>query len=476
MGYHSNAPGNIFSDGITFNLHVHHIVRLKYTEERYLSKRLDFLFTDSTTGGVLMTNFFISNIDLGVIKSPCKLVKDTPTYNRVNAFRQPVYQKLYPGVSQLDIDPYDKNALILYRKNKANEIRSTFRLALDGDQGLPEERFLTHHLLARRKQGMKIGEFGRLVNIDGILGLQECYGSAYQIAKLLNIDTIAIVTRMQYAKFHVDKIGAKILCEDIGDSFGSKYIFGVFAWDLAHTKDSFFEWSGIRPNTNQASGQDMTNSKKIYQHDTWDQYAKYFLGVTTSFQINLYKEAAKHLCGTVIDLGCGTAKLAPIVLDNECVGSYTGIDASGKMVALAGQMTELVGKEKFNVIHGDIESIESKQYSSGVSINSYYAWPQPIETLKHIYKLLKSDATFVLASPNKALDMHKLLRESEKELIGHPYFNIFKEMNLSLANNDQAKFTSMDTLIQQVQSVGFRVQSCNQEFFSGGMNFLVMTK
>lgn len=421
-----------------------------------------------------MNNFFISNIDLGVIKSPCKLVKDISTYNRVNAFWQPIYQELYPGVSQLDIDPYDKNALILYRKNIANEIRSTFRLALDCEQGLPEERFLTHHLLTRRKQGIKIAEFGRLVNVDSILGLQECYGGVYQIAKLLNIDTIVIVTRMQYAKFHVDKIGAEILCEDIGASFGSKYVFGAFAWDLANTKDSFFEWAGIRSQENH--GSDMKNNKIIYKSDTWDQYAKYFLGVTTSFQINLYKEAAKYLRGEVIDLGCGTAKLAPIVLDNEGVGSYTGVDASKKMVALAYQLSELVGKERFTVIHSDIESIEPMQYSSGVSINSYYAWPQPVETFKHIFNLLKFDATFVLATPNKTLDMHKLLHESEKELIGHPYFNIFKKMNLSLANNDQAKFTSMDTLIQQAQSVGFRVHSCNQEFFSGGMNFLVMTK
>ena len=163
-------------------------------------------------------------------------------------------------------------------------------------------------------------------------------------------------------------------------------------------------------------------------------------------------------------------------MSNECVGSYTGIDASKKMVALADQLSELVGKDRFTVIHSDIESIEPMQFSSGVSINSYYAWPRPVETFKHIFNLLKGNATFVLATPNKALNMEKLLYESEKELIGHPYFNIFKEMNLSLASNDQAKFTSMDTIIQQVQSVGFRIQNCNQEFFSGGMNFLVMTK
>ncbi|MCH9638537.1 MAG: hypothetical protein K0U40_03485 [Betaproteobacteria bacterium] len=199
-----------------------------------------------------MKNFFINNINLDSIKLSFKLVKDMPTYNRVKAFWHPIYQKLYPDVPQLDIDPGDQNALVLYRENATDEIRSSFRIALDCDQGLPEERFLAQHLLTRRKQGMKIGEFGRLVNVDSIFGLKECYCSLYQIAKYIGIDTIVIVTSMQYENFYIKKIGAEQLCDDIGTTFGSDHVFGAFAWDLAKTNVDFFKWTGIKSQVNLA--------------------------------------------------------------------------------------------------------------------------------------------------------------------------------------------------------------------------------
>lgn len=221
----------------------------------------------------------------------------------------------------------------------------------------------------------------------------------------------------------------------------------------------------------------MTESNTtIYGPGTWNTYARYFFGVTTSFQLDLYREAARHLQGDVIDLGCGTAKLAPMVLDNPSVNSYTGIDASEEMISLAQLLSKLLGKTKFNLIHGEIESLTHKQYVSGISINSYYSWPDPMKTLTHIYNMLEDDAIFVLATPNDRLNMPAILYQCEKELIGHPYFETFKQMNLSLAENDHAGFLVMDTLIQQVQRAGFRIQSCNQSFYAGGMNFLVAAK
>ncbi|MBX3629683.1 MAG: class I SAM-dependent methyltransferase [Nitrosomonas sp.] len=221
----------------------------------------------------------------------------------------------------------------------------------------------------------------------------------------------------------------------------------------------------------------MTKSNTaIYGPGTWNTYARYFFGVTTSFQLDLYREAARHSQGNVIDLGCGTAKLAPIVLDNPSVNSYTGIDASETMISLAQQLSELFGRERFNLIHGEIESLAHQRYASGVSINSYYSWPDPAKTLAHIYDVLEDGAIFVMATPNDKLNMPEILYQCEKELIGHPYFEIFKQMNLSLAENDDAGFLAMDALIRQIQHAGFRVQNCNQSFYADGMNFLVAAK
>lgn len=218
------------------------------------------------------------------------------------------------------------------------------------------------------------------------------------------------------------------------------------------------------------------NTTTIYKPDTWNIYAQYFFGVTTSFQLDLYRAAAGYLKGDVIDFGCGTAKLAPMVLDNPSVNSYIGIDASEEMISLAQLLSKLLGKTKFNLIHGEIESLAHQRYASGVSINSYYSWPDPIKTLAHIYDMLEDGAIFVLATPNDRFNMRKILYQCEKELIGHPYFEIFKQMNLSLAENDGAGFLAMDALIRQIQHAGFRVQNCNQSFYADGMNFLVATK
>lgn len=193
-----------------------------------------------------MTKVLTQYIDLGAIYTPFKCVTDATAYNRTKLFCHTVYQHLYPGIQLLGHDPGDRNALILYRENTAGEINTMFRLALDCKNGLPEECFLKPLLAKRREQGMKIGEFGRWVNINGIKGVKESYACVYHIAKLLHLDTIAIITRMQYAKFHMKKIGTELLCSDIGARFGSRYVFGAFAWDIVNTDEKFFKWAEIQ--------------------------------------------------------------------------------------------------------------------------------------------------------------------------------------------------------------------------------------
>ena len=203
-----------------------------------------------------MTEFLIQHINLGAIHTPFKCVADATAYNKTKVFCHTVYQHLYPDIQLLRHDPGDRNALILYRENTTGEINTMFRLALDCENGLPEECFLKPLLAKRREQGMKIGEFGRWVNIDGIKGVKESYACLYHIAKLLRLDTIAIIPRMQYAKFHTDKIGAELLCPDIGAHFGSHHVFGAFAWDIAHTKTQFFKWAGIKLSANALEAHD----------------------------------------------------------------------------------------------------------------------------------------------------------------------------------------------------------------------------
>ena len=82
----------------------------------------------------------------------------------------------------------------------------------------------------------------------------------------------------------------------------------------------------------------------------------------------------------------------------------------------------------------------------------------------------------MLATPNKQLDMLAMEREARKELLTHPDFSTFREINLTLTDNTDAHFIDMDKLITQLQSVGFSIVSCHQSFYLGGLNFILMQK
>ncbi|MDD5393256.1 MAG: methyltransferase domain-containing protein [Thiothrix sp.] len=212
-----------------------------------------------------------------------------------------------------------------------------------------------------------------------------------------------------------------------------------------------------------------------YAVTEWEHYARLHASVTTSVQLNLYQEACTYLQGSVVDCGCGSAKIAPLLADNPHITAYTGVDYAQEMVTVARQVVQTLQRPSFTIAHSMIEAVDAR-FDSGVSIQSYYSWPDPVLTLKHIFTMLTEGASFVLATPNQRLCLEKLLRDAEKELVAHPDFAAFKHYNLKLGDNPQANFISMDGLIRQAQEVGFRVLECHQRHFSGGVNFLVLHK
>lgn len=219
------------------------------------------------------------------------------------------------------------------------------------------------------------------------------------------------------------------------------------------------------------------NEKQKYRYpeSDWNSYARLFAAVTTSVQLAVYREACLHLRGNVVDCGCGSAKIAPFLVDNEQVSGYTGVDFSAEMVTAAEWVISTLEEANFRIQHSKIEDAQGK-YDSAVSIQSYYSWPEPLTTLRHIADLLVDGGCFVLATPNPNLSLANLAKDARKELIAHPDFQAFQDYNLQLAANPQANFVSMDNLIQQVQQVGFEVIECHQKHFQNGLNFLVLKK
>ncbi len=213
-----------------------------------------------------------------------------------------------------------------------------------------------------------------------------------------------------------------------------------------------------------------------YPVNEWDVYAQLFATVTTSMQLKVYEEACSYLYGNVVDCGCGVGKLAPFLAEKQDVKSYTGIDYSKEMINIARWIIKKLRHSNLSVTHSKIEDVSGKQFSSAVSIQSYYSWPQPLETLQSIFNLLGHNGIFVLATPNQSLPLDKLAKDAEQELIAHPDFEAYRDFNLKLAGNPQANFVEMDELIRQVRHVGFKVQECHQHHFRGGLNFIVLRK
>lgn len=216
-------------------------------------------------------------------------------------------------------------------------------------------------------------------------------------------------------------------------------------------------------------------ANKGYDPKKWDKYARSHASVLTSFQLELYREAASHLVGDVIDCGCGTARLMPFLAGSTAVSSYVGVDSSAEMVTTAQWILQRLQKPTFRIINSKIEEVGGC-YTSAVSIHSYYAWPDPLAILRHIYTLLSPGTTFVLATPNQSLDMGNILYEAEKELIAHPDYDEFKALNQQFANHPVARFIPMDQLIHQVRSVGFHIVECHQKHYMGGVNYLILSK
>ena len=218
-----------------------------------------------------------------------------------------------------------------------------------------------------------------------------------------------------------------------------------------------------------------TESKQRYSKMDWENYAEIFSSITTPAQVEVYKAATPYLKGKVLDAGAGTGKIAHYLKDTPAVSSYTGVDYSKTMVKVGNSVLETLKRPLFHLQYGKIEAID-EYFDSAVSIQSLYAWEDPLLTLKHIHKILKPNGIFVLATANDKLDLTPLIKEAEEVLAGHPNLEIYKQYNIHLADNPQGNFMSLDKLIRLTHQAGFHVLEARQTLFYGGLSFLALAK
>lgn len=216
--------------------------------------------------------------------------------------------------------------------------------------------------------------------------------------------------------------------------------------------------------------------KTDFPKTLFDLYPQSFAAVTTLFQAEELRAVAELVSGHVVDLGCGSAKLAPYLQGNPALKTYMGVDPSAAMLVEARHLLVNLDDPRFSLLHRRMEDCDLTGYDWAVCLNALYAVENPQFALHKIRRMLKPGGQMILTTPNENLDMEQLLDECRKDLIQHPLFHTFRDINRILADQYRNQFVAMDELQSQVESAGFEVQSQHARFFAGGLNFMVACK
>ncbi|HVK98226.1 MAG TPA: hypothetical protein VM553_00365 [Dongiaceae bacterium] len=179
-------------------------------------------------------------------------VTTTGLYQQVLQLREKVYRPLYPGIKNIAAaDPFDFGARLWVTLDPHGCVDSTARLAPDGDAGLPSEAYAGPYLDALRDNGLHIAEFGRLMSDQdhAPTGLsRHYYGHAWAESLRAGIDTIVIVANQNMLSLYGPCFGARLLCPDIQEDFGSGTPFSLYDWDVRNTAPAFFTWARMDKN------------------------------------------------------------------------------------------------------------------------------------------------------------------------------------------------------------------------------------
>jgi len=316
-----------------------------------------------------------------------------------------------------------------------------------------------------RGEGKKIAEFGRfLITKDNKRQFKLHYKTIYEVALSHDVDVVLIVMKQKHIASHEKMMPVDVLSDDLGNSWDEEAApLCLVGWHIKEPQPKLHKWIGFKVES--------------FSTEEWDEYSPFHLGVLTSVQHELYDCVSKRLYGEVLDAGCGTARIMGYIRDNPDVHSYTGVDCSIDMIKQALWLKEKLGLNTNTLQHLKAEDVDGV-YDSIVSIHSFYSWPDQNKVLSQLYESLSEQGCFVLVTPNNNFDTEKLIRMVDREVIGHPYYEQFLEINSTIANtaNENNLYGSIDELIGQVREVGFHVQVAHSDFFLGGASYLELTK
>jgi ubiquinone/menaquinone biosynthesis C-methylase UbiE len=101
----------------------------------------------------------------------------------------------------------------------------------------------------------------------------------------------------------------------------------------------------------------------------------------------------------VLELGCGAGRALELVARQATAGYVAGIDVSRTMARAARRRNaQAVAAGRVAVLPGDATLLPfaDRRFDKILSIHSFYFWPDPLETIKQCFRVLKPGGMLVL--------------------------------------------------------------------------------
>lgn len=163
----------------------------------------------------------------------------------IATLRRSYYQKLFPQIHDFESDIFDQQSVVLFSRDSAGKIDCTARLACDGPLGLPEDKWFPPTISKLRESGCHLMELGRfIIDRDDPSCLKNYYRAFYSIAQFLRMDYIVMAMQPRHVAFHRKLIGAQVVNESLGLTYGGDVELVCVLWRLSETNARLFKWIG----------------------------------------------------------------------------------------------------------------------------------------------------------------------------------------------------------------------------------------
>ncbi|EKU70602.1 class I SAM-dependent methyltransferase [Selenomonas sp. F0473] len=102
---------------------------------------------------------------------------------------------------------------------------------------------------------------------------------------------------------------------------------------------------------------------------------------------------------TVLDIGCGGGNTLARMAERVTAGHLVGIDYSETSVEASRAFNSaLVASGRMEILSGSVESLPfpDAHFDKVVTVESFYFWPNPAESLKEVARVVKPGGMFLL--------------------------------------------------------------------------------